>query len=93
MDFDHKMTKDEWISFNLQKKIDNAYELYRYYCHCGHSVQILPKSSRTRCSHCGHWVYKDKKKQDENIKKIKMEEFRNKLKKEVDKIENSIKGN
>lgn len=80
MDFDHKMSSKEWFMFNRQKKLDKFIEDNRYYCYCGHSVKIIPIASRVFCRHCGHWVYKDEKKQEENIKKIKMEEFRNKLK-------------
>ena len=74
MDSDYKMTPNEWLNFNHQKKIDRVYEENRYYCFCGHSVVILPRSTRTFCRHCGHWVFKDKKKQNENIKKIQLEE-------------------
>lgn len=77
---DHKMTQAEWQLFNHQKKLDRAIELNRYYCYCGHSVAILPKEERIFCTHCGHWVYKDKEKQRKNIEQIKKEEFRNKVK-------------
>lgn len=89
MDFDHKMTSNEWLNFNLQKKKDKVYELNRFYCYCGHSVVIRPTKIRTWCNYCGHWVYREKDKQEENIERIKMEEFRNKLKKEVVKLENT----
>lgn len=74
MDNDYKMTSNEWQMFNHQVKLDKYRELNRYYCYCGHSVVILPKGSRVFCRHCGHWVYKDKKKQNANIKKIQLEE-------------------
>lgn len=61
MDSDHKMTKSEWKSFNYQKKLDKVYEDNRFYCLCGHSVAILPNEKRVLCTHCGHWVYRDKK--------------------------------
>lgn len=72
MDSDeHKMTTNEWIMFNHQKKVDRVYEDNRYYCYCGHSVVIPPRGHRVLCSHCGFWVYKDKDKQKQNIQKIK----------------------
>lgn len=77
---EHKMTSYEWQLFNHQKKIDKFWERQRHYCYCGHSVAILPKEERTFCTHCGHWVYKDIRKQRKNIQRIKMEEFRNKVK-------------
>lgn len=58
---DYKMTKNEWIMFNHQKKIDKVAEQNRYYCHCGHSVVILPNEKKVFCSYCGHWVFKNKK--------------------------------
>lgn len=61
MDFEHKMTKNEWIMFNHQKKLDKVIEHNRYYCHCGHSVTILPNESKVFCTYCGHWVFKNKK--------------------------------
>lgn len=73
MDKEHQMTRGEWQMFNHQKKIDKLFENNRYYCRCGHSVVILPKETRTFCSFCGHWVYKDKKAQKENIKRIEKE--------------------
>ena len=74
MDSDHKMSQNEWIMFNHQKKLDKLIEDNRYYCYCGHSIVIRPKFQRKLCNHCGHWVYKDKRKQNANIKKIQLEE-------------------
>ena len=70
---EHKMTANEWKLFNHQKKLDKVWEKNRYYCHCGHSVAILPKEERTFCTYCGHWVYKNKRKQKQNIKRIEKE--------------------
>lgn len=92
MDFDYKMTSNEWLIFNRQKKKDDVFNEHRYYCYCGHSVVIRPVKERTWCDHCGHWIYRDKKKQEQNIQRIKMEQFRNKLKKEVVKLENTTNG-
>lgn len=91
---DHKMTAAEWKYFNHQKKLDRVIEKNRYYCYCGHSVTILPKESRVFCTYCGHWIYKDKRKQKQNIKRIekenqerlariKRERFKNQLKESI----------
>lgn len=80
---DWEMTKNEWAIFNRQKKVDRLFENIRYYCVCGHSVVIYPKEGRTLCSFCGHFVYKDKKKQKKNIERIKKEDFKMQLRKEM----------
>lgn len=56
-----QMTNSEWQMFNHQKKIDKVYEKNRYYCSCGHSVFIPPTSTRTFCTYCGHWIFKNKR--------------------------------
>ena len=80
MDFkEWSMTKDEWQMFNHQKKLDKVVEQNRFYCYCGHSVRILPSEERIFCNYCGHWVYRDRKKQKANCKRIK-KEYEEKLK-------------
>ena len=34
---------------------------YRCYCSCGHSINIPNKMEKVLCSHCGNYVFKDKK--------------------------------
>ena len=80
---DHEMTHKEWQLFNRLKKLDKTIEQNRYYCYCGHSVTIFPNEERIFCTHCGHWVYKDKEKQRKNIEQIKKEEFRNKVRERI----------
>lgn len=87
MDFEHKMTSNEWMMFNHQKKIDKVYEKNRFYCICGHSVAIMPKTTRVFCTYCGHWVYRDKRKQKKNIERIKKENFKNEVKKNIKQLE------
>lgn len=80
MDFkEWSMTKDEWQMFNHQKKLDKVVEQNRFYCYCGHSVRILPSEERVFCNYCGHWIYRDQKKQEQNCKRIK-KEYEEKLK-------------
>lgn len=59
---DYKMTPDEWKTFNKDLKRFKSIARNRYYCYCGHSVVINPTETRVLCTHCGHWVYKDKQK-------------------------------
>lgn len=88
---DHKMTAAEWQYFNHQKKLDKVIEKNRYYCYCGHSVTILPKESRVFCTHCGHWIYKDKRKQKENIKRIEKENQEKLARIKREKFKNQLK--
>lgn len=74
MDFkEWSMTKNEWQMFNHQKKLDKVIEQNRFYCYCGHSVRILPSEERVFCNYCGHWIYRNKKRQNANCKRIKKE--------------------
>ena len=88
---EHKMSKHEWIMFNHQKKLDKVIEQNRFYCFCGHSVRILPSEERVFCNFCGHWVYRDKKKQRKNCKRIEKEyqEKRERIKRE--RFKNELK--
>lgn len=54
------MTREEWATFKNDNKRFKSLASSRYYCYCGHSVIINPKETRVLCTHCGHWVYKDK---------------------------------
>lgn len=55
-------------------KRQNVFTKLSVYCpHCGHTVLMI-NVDRTICTHCGYWVYKDKKsefkyKMMENLKK------------------------
>lgn len=80
---DWEMTSREWSIFNKQKKTDRIFEKIRYYCNCGHSVVIYPKEERTFCTFCGHYVYRDKRKQEKNVERIKKEDFKMQLRKEM----------
>lgn len=89
---EYKMTSNEWMMFNHQKKLDKIIEDNRYYCYCGHSVKILPKENRVLCSYCGHWVYKDKRKQAQNIRKIIKEEKEMLEKKKMEYFKERMRG-
>ena len=81
---DHYMTNDEWQTFNHDTKKFKSLGNSRYYCYCGHSVIINPPEERVLCTHCGYWVYKDKRKQNRNVKKIQLEEQKKLEKKKVE---------
>jgi hypothetical protein len=59
--------------------LDKVIEQNRFYCYCGHSVRILPSEERVFCNYCGHWIYRDQKRQKQNCKIIK-KEYEEKLK-------------
>lgn len=42
------------------KKLENERAKFKVKCKCGHVI-VLTFAERTICSHCNHWVYKDKK--------------------------------
>lgn len=48
--------------------LQSYYSQWRVLCECGHSLIINPHDKKKICTHCGHWVYSDKK-----------EEFKEKL--------------
>lgn len=66
---DGKMTSNEWMLFNYEKKRIQPFVQNRYYCKCGHSVVILPREKKVLCSYCGHWVFKNEK--DEFVYRLK----------------------
>lgn len=47
---------------------------YKHYCKCGHTVVIYPMEHKNKklCSHCGKYVFTDKKEQDKYYFKLKM---------------------
>lgn len=49
--------------------LDSYLTSYKVRCKCGHTI-VMVKRSKVLCSHCGHYVYKDKK-----------EEFKDKMRK------------
>lgn len=61
---------------NLIKLEEEMSKQKRYCKHCGHSIIFTPsaKNTRTICTWCGHWIYKNDK-----------EEFKAELKKRYQK--------
>ena len=46
-------------SYKDRKKLDDEFARLKVKCSCGHSVLLVLKD-RKICTHCGHWVYRDK---------------------------------
>lgn len=63
-------------------KLQNAKEQHRYYCYCGHSVNIYGGkygNNSVTCSWCKRKVYANPEKQKQAIERYKKEDFRLKL--------------
>ena len=56
-----EMTHEEWKMFNGKKKQEKIYSENRFYCKCGHSISIFSKTKKVLCTHCGKWVFREKK--------------------------------
>lgn len=41
--------------------MDSYYAQFKVKCRCGHSVLISPVNNKKLCTHCGNYVYRDKK--------------------------------
>lgn len=61
------MDKKQYESYKIYKKVKEdskrfrAYANNTYKCECGHSI-VIPKTLEKRiCSHCGKYVFKNKK--------------------------------
>jgi protein associated with RNAse G/E len=82
---EHYMSGNEWKMFNHQKKKDKIFEQNRFYCKCGHSISIMPKTINTICSNCGHLVFRDKDLQEIYDREMENREKKMKFKKELRK--------
>lgn len=52
--------------------IDSYYSNFKYKCNCGHTIFMPYGTDKKICTHCGLYVYKDKK-----------DEFKDKLNQEL----------
>lgn len=66
-------------TYNDQIKLDNERSKFIVKCSCGHTKTIVD-ADRTICSHCGHWIYKNKQ-----------VEFKYKIKEEMRKTNDNRK--
>ena len=48
-------------SFKMIKKEYDAFQDYMVKCKCSHTLLFTGQKDRIICSHCGNYVYKDKK--------------------------------
>lgn len=70
---DYYMTQNEWKTFNQDEKLFKTLSDNRFYCQCGHSVIIAPKTEKVLCGYCKHLIYRDKDQQQEYNLKIEKE--------------------
>lgn len=47
-------------TFEKDTKMFNSFSKIKVSCKCSHTI-VMIASDRVICSHCGNWVYKDKK--------------------------------
>lgn len=79
------MTETEWKMFNYQKKKDVLITQNRFYCKCGHSLTIMPKTINKICTNCGHLVFRDNNLQEIYDRDIEKREKKMMFKKELRK--------
>lgn len=85
---DHEMTNHEWKMFNYEKKKEKLLNDNRFYCKCGHTVNIMPTREKKICSYCGYLVFRDKEMQKKYDIDIQNRENKMKFKKELRKMLN-----
>ena len=64
------------LGFNKIRKIENQRNEYKVKCSCGTKTVIPPFLKRLICRNCGHWVYRDKKKEFQDKLREKMKNDR-----------------
>ena len=79
------MTQHEWKMFNYARKQEKVLNDNRFYCKCGHTVNIMPTRKSKICSYCGYLVFRDEKMQEVYDRDIEKRENKMKFKKELRK--------
>lgn len=79
------MTEKEWRMFNYEKKKEKVLNDNRFYCRCGHTLNIMPTRINKICSYCGYLVFRDENLQKIYDKEIENRENKMKFKKELRK--------
>ena len=67
----HKLDEGYASRFN-KKQMDIMFQTYTdntFKCKCGHSVVVSKRIKKVPCSHCGRYVFRDKK--DEFMYRLK----------------------
>ena len=71
MDIDKDTRGRQYKSLQQVAKVQNKIQNYMVKCKCSHTLLFTENKDRLCCSHCGHYVYKDKKTEI----KYKMKEY------------------
>ena len=61
MDIDARDRGKRYKSLKTLEKEADKFQDYMIKCKCSHTVMITSAKDRVICSHCGYYVYKDKK--------------------------------
>lgn len=61
MDIDKDTRGRQYKSFQEIVRDQNKIHDYMVKCKCSHTMLFTGSKDRLLCSHCGHYVYKDKK--------------------------------
>lgn len=54
-------TRNKYKTFREIEKEDRIFGNYKVKCKCSHVVLFTRGKDRIICSHCGNYIYKDKK--------------------------------
>ena len=79
------MTEKEWKMFNYERKKEKILNDNRFYCKCGHSLNIMPTRQSKLCTNCGYLVFRDRTLQEIYDKDIQKREKKMKFMKELGK--------
>lgn len=71
MDIDKDTRGRQYKSFQEIVRDSHKIQDYMIKCKCSHTMLFTGNKDRLCCSHCGNWVYKDKKTEI----KYKMKEY------------------
>ena len=61
MDIDRRRRFQEILSYKEMNKRLGVFQNYVIKCKCSHSILFTGRKDRIICSHCGNYVYRDKK--------------------------------
>ena len=61
MDIDKHTRGRQYKSYREIERDSHKIQDYMIKCKCSHSILFTGRKDRLICSHCGHYVYQDKK--------------------------------